>query len=441
METACFMLCKALMVINEKVTTTSDTLRHDVSMELGKNAHLYARQLWQHSVQTAKSTHDSFTAIVLVQSCLSTAALEAFQQVCHKKRPMSTVLVVEKALLVEAQLTASSGVWSSLPQMVAAATVTQTNIQSVYPEVNIKLQPLLHTTLEPLQVAATRGSISIMWSNTSPVTDMTGMVSLSHFVPLLPYEFVQPKLPTTAKQQQGLKTQRCKQVTLADFLLPKKLSPRKKRTKSSNKISQFKNNVESYSPPSKIQRRLSQMSFEDDGMGADDFVGKMESLATDCGTNPFHAKDKAKHGENEEEKVKNYEYELRAGLEDVVSYGLRFAGEVSGHSSASSAGQSSSSTHSPPALHHQETVVIHDSCETKFRSDSGIDSLTSELSPADTECSVSDQLPVVRPYDLGALKITLLKGRLSDDDKYRVLRNFDQPENFNFPAVTEVQLL
>ena len=78
-------VCMALEVLNDKVTTTSDTLRGDVSVELGKNAQLYARQLLQHSMQTAKSTRDSFMAIVLVQSCLSTPALEAFQQACRKK--------------------------------------------------------------------------------------------------------------------------------------------------------------------------------------------------------------------------------------------------------------------------------------------------------------------------------------------------------------------
>ena len=43
-------------------------------------------------------------------------------------------------------------------------------------------------------------------------------------------------------------TNTCKHVTLADFLLPKKLSPGKKMTNSSHIISQFKNIVEPYSP-------------------------------------------------------------------------------------------------------------------------------------------------------------------------------------------------
>ena len=94
-------------------------------------------------------------------------------------------------------------------------------------KINSKLWPLLHTTLQPLQVAATRGIITIMWSNTSPGTYTTGMVSLSHFIPLVPYKVVQPQLPTTATLQEGLKKHTCKQVTTATFLLPKKLSPRK----------------------------------------------------------------------------------------------------------------------------------------------------------------------------------------------------------------------
>ena len=115
---------------------------------------------------------------------------------------MPTALALEKTLLVEGWLRASSGIWSSLPQMMVAVSVTQMNIQAVYQEVNSKLWPFFHTTLEPLQVAATRGTIFIMWSNTSTVINTTGMVSLNHLVPLLPYDVVQPKLPTTATQQQ-----------------------------------------------------------------------------------------------------------------------------------------------------------------------------------------------------------------------------------------------
>ena len=77
---------KALEVLNDKVTGTSDRLQGDASVELGKNAQLYARQLWQHSMQTTKSTHDSYMAIALVQSCLSTAALEAFEKVTKRKQ-------------------------------------------------------------------------------------------------------------------------------------------------------------------------------------------------------------------------------------------------------------------------------------------------------------------------------------------------------------------
>ena len=193
-------------------------------MELGKNAHLHMSDLWQHSVETAKSNSDNFTTTVFVQLCLSTCALKAFEQACHEKRiksktgeEMSTVLATEKALLAEVQLTASSGAWSSLLQMMVAATVTQKNIHVVCPEVTRKLRPLLHRTVEPLQAAATRPTISFMWSDTSPGTNMTGKISLNHFVPLFAYEAVHHKLPAVASLQQGLKEH--KHDCLVDFLL------------------------------------------------------------------------------------------------------------------------------------------------------------------------------------------------------------------------------
>ena len=49
----------------------------------------------------------------------------------------------------------------------------------------------------------------------------------------------------------------------------------------------------------------------------------------------------------------------------------------------------------------------------------------------------SSQLPVTGPYDFGALKSSLLRGRLSDDDKYKVLKHLDQPLQYKFPPVME----
>ena len=80
-------------------------------------------------------------------------------------------------------------------------------------------------------------------------------------------------------------------------------------------------------------------------------------------------------------------------------------------------------------------MIIHESHENKFRSDPGIGSAASEISRVATECSVSDQ----GPYDLWALKVDLIRGKLSHDDK--VLNYFYQHEHFNFPAVGEGQLL
>ena len=76
------------------------------------------------------------------------------------------------------------------------------------------------------------------------------------------------------------------------------------------------------------------------------------------------------------------------------------------------------------------------------------DELQNDDYVTDSESSIDDQpdpgsisgessllLPIVGPYDLGTLRISLLKGRFSDDDKYKHL---DQPQQcYEFPAVKE----
>ena len=41
------------------------------------------------------------------------------------------------------------------------------------------------------------------------------------------------------------------------------------------------------------------------------------------------------------------------------------------------------------------------------------------------------------PYDLGALRTSFLSGAMSDEDKYEILKQFDQPQRYKFPAVSE----
>ena len=41
------------------------------------------------------------------------------------------------------------------------------------------------------------------------------------------------------------------------------------------------------------------------------------------------------------------------------------------------------------------------------------------------------------PYDLEALRTSFSSGALSDQDKYKVLKQFDQPQGYRFPAVSE----
>ena len=51
-------------------------------------------------------------------------------------------------------------------------------------------------------------------------------------------------------------------------------------------------------------------------------------------------------------------------------------------------------------------------------------------------------MPLVGPYDLGAIKTSLQRGTLSDGDKYNVLNQLDQPQQYNlFPLLSSVQFL
>jgi len=89
-----------------------------------------------------------------------------------------------------------------------------------------------------------------------------------------------------------------------------------------------------------------------------------------------------------------------------------------------------------------------DDCTSESQSDS--ESLMTDSPPdpepgstatSTTTLGEPSQLPVVGPYDLGAIKSSLLGGRLSDGDKYKVLKQLDQPQQYKFPAVMEGQQL
>lgn len=49
----------------------------------------------------------------------------------------------------------------------------------------------------------------------------------------------------------------------------------------------------------------------------------------------------------------------------------------------------------------------------------------------------SSLLPLVGAYNLGAIKTSLLRDRLSDSAKYNVLNHLDQPQQYKFPAVVD----
>ena len=89
-----------------------------------------------------------------------------------------------------------------------------------------------------------------------------------------------------------------------------------------------------------------------------------------------------------------------------------------------------------------------DDCTSESQSDS--ESLMTDSPPdpepgstatSTTTLGEPSQLPVVGPYDIGAIKSSLLGGRLSDGDKYKVLKQLDQPQQYKFPAVMEGQQL
>ena len=49
----------------------------------------------------------------------------------------------------------------------------------------------------------------------------------------------------------------------------------------------------------------------------------------------------------------------------------------------------------------------------------------------------SSSLPAMGPCDLGALRTSFQSGALSNQDKYKVLMQFDQPQGYKFPAISE----
>ena len=59
------------------------------------------------------------------------------------------------------------------------------------------------------------------------------------------------------------------------------------------------------------------------------------------------------------------------------------------------------------------------------------------LTSATKSLGESSQLPVAGLYDFGALKAILLRGGVSDYDKYKVLKHLDQPLQYKFPPVVE----
>lgn len=185
--------------------------------------------------------------------------------------------------------------------------------------------------------------------------DMTGMVGSKYFLPLVPYEFVEPRLSTTATQQQGLKKH--KLVTLADIFLPGKLSRGKKRTESTRRIFYTSDSDQSHSPPKKVAKgSLLHLPCADESDGAeDDFISKIESLSTECTPKPFHATEKANHWEDDAEEAMNMEYESTSRSEDVVvSCSVTAADELSDYTLVSSDSESNSDTELPPAGHTKQ---------------------------------------------------------------------------------------
>ena len=51
----------------------------------------------------------------------------------------------------------------------------------------------------------------------------------------------------------------------------------------------------------------------------------------------------------------------------------------------------------------------------------------------------SSSLPAVGPYDLGALRTSFSCGVLSNQDKYKILKQFDQPHGYNRTSSLQFQ--
>ena len=150
---------------------------------------------------------------------------------------------------------------------------------------------------------------------------------------------------------------------------------------------------------------------------------------------------------------------LKAGSHSILSFFQRMP--TCGDNSESALAANVSTFDSPLAanernedhdfLTESETLPAaneKDDCtsESQSNSESLMTDLTPDPEPGSTATSTTtlgepSQLPVVGPYDIGAIKSSLLRGRLSDDDKYSVLKQLDQPQHYQFPAVMEGQQL
>lgn len=236
-------------------TYSSKALRDKAAQEMSANKKKYAEQLWDHAVGASRARLTSFHPVSLVKSCLSKAALYAYE--CNLSRggtDAEIVHAIEQSLETEAASTLVGGTWSSMPQIFALSSVVEADINVVYPDVNKELRSFFHTTVKPLISTKVdpKTSISIMWSSVAPTLSKEGFVRLNHFVPLtwnvaaqcgpgapMPNNILepQPKTTSTPKKSKHPAIHKPQQLKLGDFFVPKL---------SKQKSSKHKKSVDSF---------------------------------------------------------------------------------------------------------------------------------------------------------------------------------------------------
>ena len=163
-----------------------DLLQEKIAEELAANARWYGKEMERHTAIAAQSPDCRFTQIALFSSCLSERGIATLERTLRDPSGGGTAVAFQnsKAVEAESEATRANGCYALLYHLCVIANILKVRINSVYPEVNKGLRPLLHTTVEPLD-CPTRAEITIMWSSTVKASKNVTFVRLNHCLPLL----------------------------------------------------------------------------------------------------------------------------------------------------------------------------------------------------------------------------------------------------------------